>query len=54
MAKIAGVPLIMAVVGAIAYWFASNPKLAEVGRLCLAAGLFCVAFAGMFDNGKKA
>lgn len=42
---IALVPVLMIVVGALMYALCVNPKLAEIGRLTLAAGLFAVAFA---------
>lgn len=42
---IALVPLLMLVVGALMYALSANPKLAELGRLACAAGLFSLAFA---------
>jgi hypothetical protein len=38
------IPLVMAIVGGALYVFASNPKLAEIGKLLCAAGLFATAF----------
>jgi len=42
------VPILMALVGALVYALASNPKMAELGRLLFWAGAFAVAlfFAG--------
>lgn len=42
---IAIVPLLMLVLGALTYALASNPKVAELGRLCAMAALFALAFA---------
>jgi Na+/phosphate symporter len=42
---IAIVPLLMIVAGALIYGLATNPKVAEIGRLCLQAGLIALAFA---------
>lgn len=39
------IPVLMAIVGALMYALASNPKLAELGRLLFAAGCFALAFA---------
>ena len=39
------IPFAMAVAGALLYALSANPKLAEIGRLLLAAGLFALAFA---------
>lgn len=39
------VSLLMVVCGALLYALAANPKLAEIGRLMCAAGLFAIAFA---------
>lgn len=37
-------PLLLVVAGALIYGLASNAKVAEIGRLCLMAGLFALAF----------
>lgn len=42
---IAIIPVLMIVIGALMYGLCANPKLAEIGRIVLAAGLFAVAFA---------
>jgi Na+/phosphate symporter len=44
---IAIVPALVAIVGALIYLIASNPKLAEVGRLAFLAGMIalCIALA---------
>ena len=39
------VPIVMIVGGALIYSFATNPKLAEVGKWIMVAGLFAFAFA---------
>ena len=39
------IPALMAVLGAAVYLFATNPKIAELGKVLCAAGLFAVAFA---------
>ena len=39
------VPLLAAVVGALIYAFAVNPKLSEIGRLLLFTGLFWCVYA---------
>lgn len=38
------VPAIFAVVGALIYAFATNPKFAELGRLMFACGLLVTLF----------
>lgn len=38
------IPLLLAIVGALVYAFAANPKLAELGRILFAAGMFALAF----------
>jgi len=38
-------PIVLALVGAVLYIFATNPKLSELGRLLFAAGVFALAFA---------
>lgn len=38
------IPILLIIVGALMYGLSSNPKLAEIGRLMLAAGLFALAF----------
>ncbi len=38
-------PLVLAIVGALVYALSTNGKAAEVGRACLWAGLFALAFA---------
>lgn len=42
---IALVPILLIVAGALMYALCANPKLAEIGRLMVASGLFAVAFA---------
>lgn len=42
---IATIPVLVAVVGLLAYALASNPKAAEVGRLAFACGLLVALFA---------
>lgn len=42
---IALIPVLMIVIGALMYALCSNPKLAEIGRLILFAGLLAFAFA---------
>jgi len=39
------IPLVMAIAGALAYALSANPKVAELGRLLFAAGVFALAFA---------
>ena len=39
------VPIVMVIGGGLVYAFATNPKLAECGRLIMFAGLFAFAFA---------
>lgn len=48
MTVISIVPLLVAVVGALVYALAANPKLSEMGRLAFFAGLFVtlLVFAG--------
>jgi len=41
---VALIPVLMIVLGALVYALASNPKVAELGRLCAMAGLFAFAF----------
>lgn len=45
---IAIVPLLMIVVGVLVYALSANPKVSEIGRLTLFAGLlaFALAFSG--------
>ena len=38
------VPFAMAVGGAVLYALSTNPKIAEIGRIVLAAGAFALAF----------
>jgi hypothetical protein len=38
------IPLVMAILGALAYALSANPKVAELGRLLFAAGVFALAF----------
>ncbi len=38
-------PLILAIVGALAYALSSNAKVSELGRLAFASGLIALAFA---------
>jgi len=38
------IPLLLVVAGALVYGLSANPKVAEIGRLMLAAGLFALAF----------
>lgn len=42
---IALIPILFIIAGALMYALASNPKIAEIGRLLLASGLFALAFA---------
>lgn len=42
---IAIVPIIFALLGALVYTLADNPKAAELGRLTFACGMFTLAFA---------
>ena len=39
------VPVVMVIGGGLLYAFATNGKLAEIGRLLVLAGLFAFAFA---------
>jgi hypothetical protein len=45
---VAFVAVVVALVGAVVYGLASNPKVAELGRIAFAAGLLVtlLAFAG--------
>lgn len=38
------VPLVVAVIGALAYALAANGKLAELGRIAYAAAMFALMF----------
>lgn len=38
-------PLVLAIIGALVYALSSNAKANEIGRACLWAGLFALAFA---------
>jgi hypothetical protein len=38
------IPLVMAILGALAYALSANPKVQELGRLLFAAGVFALAF----------
>lgn len=42
---VAIIPFLMIVCGVLLYALSANPKLSEIGRLILAAGLFALAFA---------
>lgn len=39
------VPLLIAVVGALAYGLSANSKVGELGKICFAAGMFAICFA---------
>ena len=39
------IPLVFAIVGALGYALATNPKIQELGRLLFAAGVFALAFS---------
>jgi len=39
------IPIVMAILGALAYALSANAKVAELGRLLFAAGVFALAFA---------
>jgi Na+/phosphate symporter len=39
------IPIAFAIAGALAYALSANPKVAELGRLLFAAGVFALAFA---------
>ena len=39
------VPIVMVIGGALVYAFASHPKLSEVGKWIMVAGLFAFAFS---------
>lgn len=45
MIAIAIIPFFLAIVGALAYALSSNAKIAELGRITFAAGMFAFAFA---------
>lgn len=45
MTLITAIPVLFVLIGALMYGLCANPKLAEIGRLMLAAGLFAIAFA---------
>jgi hypothetical protein len=38
------IPIAFAILGALAYALSTNPKIAELGRLLFAAGVFALAF----------
>ena len=38
------VPVVFAILGALAYALSANPKIQELGRLLFAAGVFAIAF----------
>jgi Na+/phosphate symporter len=38
------IPVLLIVVGVLIYALATNPKVAEIGRLMCAAGFFAIAF----------
>lgn len=38
------IPVLLIVVGVLIYALATNPKVAEIGRLMCAAGFFALAF----------
>lgn len=42
---IALIPVVLMLVGGLAYILATNPKLQELGRVLFAAGAFAFAFA---------
>ncbi len=44
MILIAAVPAIVMLIGAFVYGFASNPKLAELGRLTFLAGVTLLTY----------
>lgn len=39
------IPLVMAIMGALAYALSANAKIQEMGRLVFAAGVFALAFS---------
>jgi len=39
------IPIVMAILGALAYALSANAKVQELGRLLFAAGVFALAFA---------
>ena len=45
MIAIAFVPVVLAILGALVYALSSNGKVAELGRVTFAAGMFAFAFA---------
>jgi uncharacterized membrane protein len=38
------IPILFAILGALAYALSANPKIQELGRLLFAAGVFALAF----------
>jgi hypothetical protein len=42
-------PAIVAIVGALVYLVAGNPKLAEIGRIMFAAGMIAICFVQYGD-----
>ena len=38
------IPIVIAIVGGALYALSTNPKVAELGRLLFAAGVFALAF----------
>lgn len=42
---IAIIPLVLALIGALAYGLSNNQKVGELGRIAFAAGLFALAFS---------
>ena len=38
------IPIVMAILGALAYALSANAKVQELGRLLFAAGVFALAF----------
>lgn len=39
------VPLVIAIVGALAYVLSTNGKVAELGRLCFGCGMLAICFS---------
>lgn len=39
------IPIVMAILGALAYALSANAKVQELGRILFAAGVFALAFA---------
>ena len=39
------IPIVMAILGALAYALSANTKVQELGRVLFAAGVFALAFA---------